>query len=153
MPVEVLLEVKPYGFTPATADDSEQHRLFAVGSTVKAKITKSKSRPMLRLYWAVVQQVADGIGMGKEQLSHELLCITRRIHAYHCRNGEAYVIPVRISRMHHFELCDYVTEALDLLFNDYAARESRGDVMRLAEQRARTTFHAAMQDLEGNGDD
>lgn len=148
MPVEILLEVRPYGFVPVTAEDGEQHRLFALGAIVKAKITKSKSRPMLRLYWSIVQQVADGIGMGKEQLSHELLCVTRRIDAYQCRNGDAYAIPTRISKMHRFELRDYVTEALDLLFNDYATKESRSEIIRVAEARAQTTYHAAMKELE-----
>lgn len=146
------MERRVFGFVPLTPVDQEEVELFPIGATVKVKITRSKSRPMLRFYWALVEEIADGLGTGKEQLSHELLITTRRIASYTTKRGELYVEPLRISKMHWREFRDYVSAAIDLIFRDYVAAESRHEMFKVAEQKSRTTYQQAIDALEKEGE-
>lgn len=152
MPVEIIMERRVFGFVPLTPVDMEELELFPIGATVKVKITRSKSRPMLRFYWALVEEIADGLGTGKEQLSHELLVTTRRIESYTTKRGELYVEPKRISKMLWREFRDYVSAAIDLIFRDYVSPESRHEVFKIAEQKSRTTYQKAIEALEKEGE-
>lgn len=148
MPVEIVCEVKPYGLVPDSHQGQEQLRLFAVGSTVKARLVKSKSRPLLRFYFAVVDEVAKAIGYGKEQLSHELLCRLRKVDAYHCKDGSMFVIPKSIAKMDHDVFLEYVKEVMPIIFGEYVAPESKPATFRIAEKNARTSYREAMGEAE-----
>lgn len=150
MPVEILLERRAYGFIPATPHDEEEMNLFAIGAQVKAKIVRSKSRPMLRFYWAVVEEIANGVGMGKVELSQQLLCATRRLDSIQVKGEGLFFVPKRISRMDHVELRDYVEAAFELLFRDYAPG-SQPEVFAVASRKAQTTYRDAINDLEREG--
>lgn len=151
MPVEIIMERRVFGFVPLTPLDMEELEMFPIGATVKVKITRGKSRPMLRFYWALVDEIADGMGTGKDELSHELLVTTRRIVSYTTRRGELYVQPKRISKMDWVEFKDYVSAAIDLIFRDYVAPESRHEVFRVVEARSGTTYQQAIRALEQEG--
>lgn len=126
MPVTLHLIVKPYGFVPETATDEEAARVFRLGAVIKAQVTRAKSQPMLRFYWALVDKVATGIGYDKECLSHDLLIAARRVDSYTLSNGWVRIRPRRISQMDRFEFDTYVVEAIQHILRDYLPDMTRG---------------------------
>lgn len=133
MPVEIVAEVRPFGAVPATDDAWATFKTFAVGSLIRLRIVRSKSERALRFYWALVQKVGDGIGIGKRPLSNELLIRTGYAEKLIFRNGEVHAIPRSVADMKHDEFCDYMEAAIQLLCAEYVAL-TRGQLLREVEQ-------------------
>lgn len=147
MPIEIHLVKKPYGLIPQTPADEEELSCFPDNARVKATITRSKSLQMLRLYWAVVEEVAKGIGNDKTGLSNQLLWHTKRYDAIIVDGGRVAVATRRISQMDYKELGEYVSAAFGVL-QDYLGRDEWPEVVRIAERRAGTTYLKAADEIK-----
>lgn len=133
MPIEILLTVTPRGFEPVGDHDHDLHREYAVGSRVRATITKSKSKDMLAFYWALISHVSKGIGIQKDPLSQELLIRTGYVEAIQIKGG-GVVVPMSIAKMPHVTFRAYVDAAIELICRDYIANVRRGDLIGKIEK-------------------
>jgi len=55
----VLLRVTKDGYVPADEDARAQHAKLKLGDMVAAHVNRPRSLPQLRLYWAILQHVAE----------------------------------------------------------------------------------------------
>lgn len=143
MPIEILLAVTPRGFQPVGDHDHELHREFAVGSRVRATITKSKSKDMMSFYWALISHVAKGTGIQKEPLSHELLIRCGYVDALNVKGSTGYWIPKSIAKMDHVTFRNYVDAAIELICREYIAGVRRGDLIKKIERMVGITYEPA----------
>lgn len=134
MSSEILLLVTPRGFTPVGDHDHDLHREFAVGSRVRATITKSKSKDMLAFYWALISYVSKGIGIQKDPLSQELLIRGGYVEAIQIKGGSDVIVPMSIAKMQHVTFRAYVDAAIELICRDYIANVRRGDLIGKIEK-------------------
>jgi hypothetical protein len=143
--IELLLERRPFGFVPISPADIAEVSTFPVGAVVKAKITRSKSKPMFRFFWKLIQMVADGTGIGKVPLSKELLIRCGYVHSFVMRNGDTAVEPMSIGEMDYDTFKEFFDEALALVCQEYVAIP-RNKLLREAGQMAGMTYEQAFSE-------
>lgn len=141
----LLMQVRPFGLAPVSGWDQAQQAKYPLGSVVHIAITKSRSKKMMRFYWALVDMVADAIGYDKEVLSDELLTRTRRIDDYIFINGEIHIQPKRISRMKHEDFRSYVDDAVALICAEYVAEMTRSTLLLKVEKMLGITYEDAFR--------
>lgn len=144
MSVSMLMEVRPFGLAPVADWDLEQKNKFPVGCTVRVTISKSKSRPALHFYWAIVEMVGKATGIGKYPLSEELLYRTGFVNTAKHRNGAVVATPKSIGDMPHEEFMDFMDAALELICAEYVAI-SRGELVAQIEKMLKTSYEKAMR--------
>ena len=139
----IPLEVRPFGFVPASEWSEEQRAKYPVGCRVWATISSARSMKMNSFYWAFVALVAKGIGWDKDSLSDELLIRTGRIDTLKLyANGDVNTQPKRISKMDHATFTAYVDDAIELCLTDYIAM-GRKEFLRAAAKMANVTYDEA----------
>lgn len=150
MPLELLLERRPYGFRPVTPADEQEASTIPIGGIIKARMTRSKSGPMFRFYWKLIEMVSEGIGIGKIPLSKELLIRTGYVHSFTMRHGQTQVEPMSLAEMDHDAFKEYFDAALQLLCVEYIAIP-RNKLLREAGQMAGLSYEEAFtQPIKGN---
>ncbi len=116
----MMLKVTPRGFEPMTTLDRELHAAFKVGDTVYAEVKKRKNPKLLRLYWAVLTEVAPNTPYpDTETLSNVLLLHTGRIRGWKIEGYAEVSIAQRISEMDHDALKQYWDEAKDVIYKEW----------------------------------
>jgi len=146
MPIELLLERRPFGLIAATAADRDILAKIPIGKLVRARITRTQSQKMLRFYWRVVELVAKGIGMSKTGLSQELLIRTGYVESviFHV-SGAVHRIPLSIAEMESEERKEYVDAAVELICREYINLK-RNALIHEAEQTLGFTYEQAKQE-------
>jgi hypothetical protein len=142
MPLELLLERRPYGFRPLTPADEQEASVIPIGGVIKARMTRHKSGPMFRFYWKMIELVSQGIGIGKVPLSKELLIRTGYVHSFVMRHGQTQVEPMSLAEMDHDTFKEYFDASLQLLCAEYVAIP-RNKLLREAGQMAGLTYEEA----------
>lgn len=146
MPVDIFLEVRPFGFVPVGEYDNEQHQLFAPGSRVRASITRSKSRDMNAFFWALVSKVARGTGYQKESLASELLIRTGCVHSVTFKDGTVHALPKSIAKMDHTSFKEFVDAAIELICAEYIGGMTKAELIREVERMVKINYHEEKSD-------
>lgn len=143
MPVILRLERRPFGFIAANGADREQLSIFPIGAIVDATIVRSKSGPMLRYYWKLIELVGDGVGIGKRPLSDEMLIRTGNCDKLIFKNGEIHLKPRSIADMDHGDFKEFFDAAFDLICREYIAKGAGNDLLRQAAMMTGITYEQA----------
>jgi hypothetical protein len=115
----VQVRVTPQGLAPLTRYDADLLSAYPMGAEVEAEIFQRKSNPQLRLYWSILQRVAENTPFDSaEALSKALLIHLKHVASIKLVNGDEVLEPRSLRDFDKQALSRFFDEAIRVIASE-----------------------------------